>query len=99
MLVRAGHVLGSANAHLTTADTTVLFSGDLGRPAHPVLLPRATRRRRGRSWWSRRTATAATHRRTPPRALAEAITRTVARGGSVVIPASPSTAPSSCCTP
>ncbi|GAA4729103.1 MBL fold metallo-hydrolase [Pedococcus ginsenosidimutans] len=88
LLVRAGHVLGSANVHLTTADTTVLFSGDLGRPAHPVLLPRETPPA------ARAVVVESTYgdRRHPPPdpehgELAETIRRTVSRGGSVVIPA------------
>lgn len=36
----AGHILGSATATLRLAESgrTVLFSGDLGRPAHPLLV-------------------------------------------------------------
>jgi metallo-beta-lactamase family protein len=40
----AGHILGSATVSLRLADAsdrTVLFSGDLGRPHHPLLLPPA----------------------------------------------------------
>lgn len=36
---RAGHILGAASLSVRTADTTVVFSGDLGRPTHPLLLP------------------------------------------------------------
>ena len=38
---RAGHILGAASlgVHLTDFDTRVVFSGDLGRPTHPILLP------------------------------------------------------------
>ena len=38
---RAGHILGAASLHvrLTEVDTEVVFSGDLGRPSHPLLLP------------------------------------------------------------
>ncbi|WP_406830719.1 MBL fold metallo-hydrolase [Pedococcus sp. KACC 23699] len=88
VLVRAGHVLGSASAHLTTADTTVLFSGDLGRPEHPVLRPREP------APAARNVVVESTYgdRSHPPldpehHILAEAIRRTVDRGGSVVIPA------------
>jgi hypothetical protein len=34
-LHRAGHILGSATVEVQT----LVFSGDLGRPDHPVLLP------------------------------------------------------------
>lgn len=33
----AGHILGSASIEVVTPDATVLFTGDLGRPEHPVL--------------------------------------------------------------
>ena len=38
---RAGHILGAASLRVELADvgTTVVFSGDLGRPSHPLLLP------------------------------------------------------------
>jgi metallo-beta-lactamase family protein len=38
---RAGHILGAASLHvrLTETGTDVVFSGDLGRPTHPILLP------------------------------------------------------------
>jgi len=38
---RAGHILGAASlrVHLADAGTDVVFSGDLGRPSHPLLLP------------------------------------------------------------
>ncbi|MEZ5161060.1 MAG: hypothetical protein R2709_10205 [Marmoricola sp.] len=53
---RAGHILGSASITVTTPDTSVLFSGDLGRRDHPVLRPWSSRRVRRTSWSSRRTA-------------------------------------------
>jgi metallo-beta-lactamase family protein len=42
-LRRAGHILGSASALVELADSarSVLFSGDLGRPSHPLLRPPA----------------------------------------------------------
>ena len=40
---RAGHILGAASIklHLATHDIRVVFSGDLGRSTHPLLLPPA----------------------------------------------------------
>ena len=40
---RAGHILGAASIglRLTDHDTRVIFSGDLGRSTHPLLLPPA----------------------------------------------------------
>jgi metallo-beta-lactamase family protein len=43
---RAGHILGSAMVELRLGGArpqTILFSGDLGRPHHPILLPPVTR--------------------------------------------------------
>ena len=39
-LRRAGHVLGSASPRVELDGVGVLFSGDLGRPTHPLLKPR-----------------------------------------------------------
>lgn len=38
-LHRAGHILGSSTVELHAAGRTVLVSGDLGRPDHPLLRP------------------------------------------------------------
>ena len=87
-LVRAGHVLGSSSALLEVGDTSVLFSGDLGRPQHPLLRPRAARPA------ARHVVVEATYGdRTHPvgdphhHEMAATIRRTVERGGSVLIPA------------
>jgi len=86
---RAGHVLGSASMLVEIGGTSVLFSGDLGRTAHPVLRPRAeppaaptvvvesTYGDRGHPEPSG----------LPHEAFADAIRRTVERGGSVLVPA------------
>jgi metallo-beta-lactamase family protein len=86
---RAGHILGSASALLTLRGGTVLFSGDLGRTGHPLLLaresPPAARTVVIESTYGDRAhppGGAATHE-----ILARAICRTVERGGSVLIPA------------
>ena len=87
-LVRAGHVLGSASALLEVGGTSVLFSGDLGRPHHPLLRPR------GAPPAARHVVVEATYGdRTHPggdpdhHEMAATITRTVERGGSVLVPA------------
>ena len=86
---RAGHILGSAALLVTFADGTppLFVSGDVGRPNHPVLLPPEA------------PPAAATFvvestygDRDHPDAdgtdeLAEAVAKTAARGGAVVIPA------------
>lgn len=85
---RAGHILGSASVLVELGDTRVLFSGDLGRPTHPLLLPRADAPA-ARTVVLESTYGDRTH--PDPEAehakMAAAIRRTVARGGIVVIPA------------
>jgi len=84
---RAGHVLGSASISLAVDGASVLFSGDVGRPAHPILLPRDTppgaRTIVLESTYGDRTHPPATGHAE----LADAIRRTIGRGGSVLIPA------------
>jgi metallo-beta-lactamase family protein len=91
-LHQAGHILGSAWAQLTLTHSggvpvTIATSGDLGRPGHPLLCPpepftgadvllvEAT-------YGNRKHSIAAARE-----AFADAITRTLRRGGSVIIPA------------
>lgn len=85
-LHHAGHILGSASVQLRAGDRTLVASGDLGRPDHPLLTPpdpvpdadaivvESTYGNRQR----------------PPRnldRLTDAIIATIARGGTVLIPA------------
>lgn len=91
-LVPAGHILGSASARLWTEDPdgdSVLFSGDLGRHEHPVLARREVPEGADavviESTYGDREHPGEddpTHER-----LADAITRTIERDGSVLIPA------------
>ncbi len=85
-LVPAGHILGSTSPVITVAGRTVVFSGDLGRANHPLLRPPppppAADAIVVESTYGDRV-----HMSDPSNDLADAITSTVARGGSVVIPA------------
>jgi len=87
---RAGHILGSAWVKLELAEApedALVFSGDLGRPHHPILLPPEPPDACGTllvesTYGGRR------HEDVEAAAkLAEAIVRTAERGGAVVIPA------------
>ena len=84
----AGHILGSASVVVELVDEhrTMLFSGDLGRPHHPLLLPPAPPPRADvivvESTYGDRS-----HADSDNGAFAAAINRTIKRGGSVVIPA------------
>ncbi len=86
---RAGHILGAASIRVATADTSILFSGDLGRAEHPVLRPReippGAETVLVESTYGDREhfePSGREHER-----LADLIRRTARRGGSVLIPA------------
>ncbi|MDA8309896.1 MAG: MBL fold metallo-hydrolase [Actinomycetota bacterium] len=89
-LVSAGHIVGSASALVTidgAAPSRVFFSGDVGRPHHPILRPPQTPPAADvflvESTYGNRL------HEPEERALdrmADAITRTARRGGTVVIP-------------
>lgn len=86
-LHRAGHILGSAWAHITLEDGhTVAASGDLGRPVHPLLRPPepftgADALLMESTYGNRHHEAPAARSR-----FAEAVERTLHRGGTVVIP-------------
>lgn len=85
---RAAHILGSASVRISMPETTVLFSGDLGRATHPILQPRDVPA--GAEWVVMETTYGDREHPEPEElhtAMAEAITRTVARGGTVLVPA------------
>jgi len=86
--VPAGHILGSSSVLVEIDGSSVLFSGDLGRPGHPVLLPRA-HPPAARTVVVESTYGDRTHPEVDPehRVMADAIRRTIRRGGSVVVPA------------
>ena len=86
---RAGHILGGASATVDLGGTAVLFSGDLGRSSHPVLRPRSTP---AGAPWVVIESTYGDREHPEPEGppheqFADAIRRTVARGGSVLVPA------------
>jgi metallo-beta-lactamase family protein len=86
-LQHAGHILGSSWAHLTLEDGhTLAASGDLGRPVHPLLRPPdpftgADVLLMESTYGNRHHDEEASRAR-----FADALTRTFARGGTVVIP-------------
>ena len=84
---RSGHILGSSHAEIRMEGKRVLFSGDLGRPHHPLLTPPDAIS--GRSFDAIVVESTYGNRNHPPvdTTLAEAINRTVKRGGSILIPA------------
>jgi metallo-beta-lactamase family protein len=87
---RAGHILGAASIRVWWGDDpadSALFSGDLGRNDHPVLRPRvlpdgAQSVIIESTYGNREHPESADHEE-----LADLVRRTIARGGSVLIPA------------
>ena len=89
-LTRAGHILGSASVNVWTPTASVLFSGDLGRVDHPVLKPREIPREGAPFVLVESTYGDREHPEPPNlphEGFADVIRRTIARGGSVVVPA------------
>lgn len=86
-LGRAGHILGSSIVRAELGGRRVVFSGDLGRPAHPLLRPPEPI---GEVDWIVTESTYGDRKHDEQESilgLESTITRTVARGGTVVIPA------------
>ena len=85
---RTAHMLGAASIHVQFAGTDVLFSGDVGRPEHKLLRARDTPPG-ARFVLCESTYGDREHAEpeVPHEVLADAITRTVERGGAVLIPA------------
>jgi metallo-beta-lactamase family protein len=86
-LRRAGHILGSSIVHAEVAGRRVVLSGDLGRPAHPLLLPPEPI---GEADWIVVESTYGDRKHDEQESivgLERSIRETVARGGTVVIPA------------
>jgi metallo-beta-lactamase family protein len=83
---RAGHIIGSGCLALDTGDTTIAFSGDVGRPADPIMkppepLPAADHLVVESTYGDRRHPT-----EDLAEALAQIIVATVEKHGTLVIP-------------
>jgi metallo-beta-lactamase family protein len=85
-LSRAGHILGSSSATLAVDRARIVFSGDLGRTDHPLLLPPEPP---GPADYVvvESTYGARRHEGNATNELAAALRRTIARGGSALLPA------------
>jgi metallo-beta-lactamase family protein len=87
LLRRAGHILGAASVQLEWGGTRIVFSGDLGRYDDPIMVDPVPVERTDyliveSTYGNRRHDT-----RDPEDALDEIVSKTVGRGGTVVIPA------------
>lgn len=82
----AGHILGSATVVVEAGGSRLLFSGDLGRPSHPLLSPPEPPAAADvvvvESTYGDRV-----HPPADSDLFADAIRRTVRRGGTVLVPA------------
>jgi metallo-beta-lactamase family protein len=86
-LRRAGHILGSATVEIHAGDSSVAFSGDLGRTDHPLLRPPDPAPQADNFVIESTYGDRPAH---PPRdltSLSEPIARALHRGGVVLIPA------------
>ena len=85
-LIPSGHILGSSFVALDMPHTSIVFSGDLGRP-HDLVMPAPSRIKKADYLVVESTYGDRSHETTDPLVeLAEVINRTVKRGGVVVIP-------------
>lgn len=86
-LHRTGHILGACALQVTSDDLSIVFSGDLGRCDDPILHDPTPIRRADYLVVESTYGDRAHDRIDAAAALEETVARTVARGGTVVIPA------------
>lgn len=84
----AGHILGASMIRVEDRGSSVLFSGDLGRPVDPVMPPPAEVLEPVDWLVLESTYGLRTHPEEDPlQALHDVVHRTISRGGTVIIPA------------
>lgn len=83
----AGHIIGSSLVYLEHRNKSVLFTGDLGRPNHPVMKPPKMITRADYLIVESTYGDRLHDKSNPLDQLAEIIQQTVAKGGSIIIPA------------
>lgn len=86
-LLPAGHIIGSSIVYLEHNHRTLLFTGDLGRPNHPVMKPPATVTSADYLVVESTYGDRLHDKSSTLDHLADIINKTVARGGSIIIPA------------
>ncbi|MGB0630131.1 MAG: MBL fold metallo-hydrolase [Alphaproteobacteria bacterium] len=86
-LFRAGHILGSSLVRISDSETSILFSGDLGRPDDPVMNPPAIIRETDFLVLESTYGDRLHADEDAASQLGEIIRKTAGRGGTVVIPA------------
>ena len=83
----AGHILGAAIVKLRVGGSTIVFSGDLGRPGMATMVDPTPVRQADYLLIESTYGDRLHDRQDPEEALAAAINRTAERGGTVVVPA------------
>ncbi len=83
----AGHIIGSSLVQLESQNKSILFTGDLGRPHHPVMKPPAVVTSADYLIVESTYGDRLHDRSNPLDELAKVIKETVANGGSLIIPA------------
>lgn len=83
----AGHIIGSAIVRLEHQGKTLVFTGDLGRAHHPILKPPAVITQADYLITESTYGDRLHEQSNPQDQMADIINRTVAAGGSIVIPA------------
>ncbi len=87
-LSRAGHILGAAFIRVVDGDgTSVLFSGDLGRPHDPVMKPPAQAQKADYIVVESTYGDRLHDTEDPTEDLERIIVKTAARGGTLIVPA------------
>jgi len=84
---RAGHILGAATVEIGHAGTSIVFSGDLGRPGSATMLDPTPIRRADYLVVESTYGNRLHDTQDPEQVLAEIINRTAARGGTLIVPA------------
>ncbi len=84
---RASHILGAATVSIKNNNTSILFSGDLGRPHDPILLPPVIPPPADYLVLESTYGNRSHERDNPVDILEQIINKTAKRGGTVIIPA------------
>ncbi|CAB5240819.1 unannotated protein [freshwater metagenome] len=83
----SGHILGSAFLVLEMEESRILFTGDMGRDNHPLLVPPETPGERSFDAVVTESTYGDRRHETPVSAFAHEINKAISRGGSILIPA------------
>jgi metallo-beta-lactamase family protein len=84
---RAGHILGAASIQVNHHDTSLLFSGDLGREHDPILYPPAKPQNTDYLVLESTYGDTLHDKSSPQEKLGEIINQTIKHGGKIIMPA------------